>query len=599
MKKRIISFAIIIVTLLCVIPFGSFTEVNAKAMSNASALTATTYNKGTYVSLNKMTIYKNYDGKKSTGKSIPTGTSFNAASVHGQFGKVTYKGTTGWVDLSYAYNSKNTVNVSARLNMLRKKFPAGKYWNKPSSDKNNPNGYTNVPCANGHKDKRCNYFDGTCQCHGFSIKLGYDLFGIHPYYWERHYDLSKVKVGDLIRYRGHHTVMITGVHKTYFTVADCNWMYHCGIEWDRKMDKSYFSFYKNNKNDGIYHCPTNGGYIFKKTANTTTTTTKKATTTTKKATTTTTKKATTTTTKKATTTTTTTTTAAVTTSTTRSASVVLGQVSSTSKFVLTTKLSVQGSSTAVLAKSEDELYTAQGVTKDGVTSFTFNAPAGKYPELVIIVDGCEEYCLDDFTLGKDSLPGTVKVVKAETKAAGTTELKITSQPANVSVKSGADATFTVKATGAGLKYQWYYMKSGETAWTLWKGRIAPTFTVASNDSWNGMQVRCKITDGNGKSVTSSAAKVTVDINITKQPANVTVKSGDDATFSLKAAGVGLKYQWYYRKSGETVWTLWKGRIAPTFTVASNDSWNGMAVYCMITDANGKSLQSGQAKVTLK
>ena len=591
MKKRMLSLIVVMAVIICTIPFMPLPQAEAK--SNASALTALTYKTGTYTTLKSLTLYTKAGGSTSARVSVAKNKAVKVTSVSGHYGKVTVNKKSGWIDLTYAYNTANTVDIPSRLNMLRKKFPDGKYWNREKASVNNADGYTDTPCKSKHTDKRDNYFDGTCQCHGFALKLGYDLFGIHPYYWERHYDLSKVKVGDLIRYRGHHTVMITGVYKTYFTVADCNWMYHCGIEWDRKMDKSYFSFYKNNKNDGIYHCPTNGGYIFKKTATTTTTTTKKASTTT------TTKKATTTTTKKATTTTTTTTTAAVTTSTTRSASVVLGQVSSTSKFVLTTKLSVQGSSTAVLAKSEDELYTAKGVTKDGVTSFTFNAPAGKYPELVIIVDGCEEYCLDDFTLGKDSLPGTVKVVKAETKAAGTTELKITSQPANVSVKSGADATFTVKATGAGLKYQWYYMKSGETAWTLWKGRIAPTFTVASNDSWNGMQVRCKITDGNGKSVTSSTVKVTVGINITKQPANVTVKSGADATFSLKATGAGLKYQWYYRKSGDTAWTLWKGRIAPTFTVASNDSWNGMAVYCMITDANGKSLQSGQAKVTLK
>ena len=201
MKKRLISIAFIIALIACVIPSVSLPEVSAAtAMSNASALTKITYHTGSYVALGKLTIYTSYDGKKSTGKTIPLDTNFNVTSVKGEYGKTTYGGKTGWVNLGYAYNSKNTVDVKARLNMLRKKFPEGKYWNKPSSDKNNPDGYTNTPCANGHSDKRCNYFDGTCQCHGFSIKLGFDLFGIHPSNWERHYDVSKIKVGDLVRY---------------------------------------------------------------------------------------------------------------------------------------------------------------------------------------------------------------------------------------------------------------------------------------------------------------------------------------------------------------------------------------------------------------
>ena len=608
MKKRLISIVFIIALIACVIPSAQLPEVSAaKAMSNASALTPIKYNTGSYVALGKLTIYTSSDGKKSTGKTIPLNANFKVTSVKGEFGKTTCGGKTGWVNLTYAYNAKNTVDVEARLNMLRKKFPEGKYWNKPSSDVNNPDGYTNTPCANGHSDRRCNYFDGTCQCHGFSIKLGFDVFGIHPYNWERHYDVSKVKVGDLIRYRGHHTVMITGVYKTYFTVADCNWLYHCGIEWDRKMDKSYFSFYKNNKSDGVYHCPTNGGYIFKKatattkaaatTTKKTTTTTKKITTTTKKPTTTTTQRTTTTT--RPTTTTTTTTTTTAQSSTTRvngSANVgLLG--SSTKKYVFTTKLSVSGSSTASFFYASGERpYVAEGVTKDGKTTFTLNAPAGTYPEVVIMVSGCEEYSLYDFNVERDSFPATVRLVKA----GNSSSINITSQPYNVSVNAGADATFAVRATGDGLKYQWYYKKSGASAWTAWNGRIAPTFTVSSNDTWNNMQVRCVITDASGKTATSATAKVKLVSSpvITRQPADVKVKAGADATFSVKASGQNLKYEWLYMKAGDTEWRVWNGRIAPSYTVAANDTWNKMIVRCVITNASGESVTSAVSNVTL-
>lgn len=601
MKKRLISIAFIIALIACVIPSVSLPEVSAAtAMSNASALTKITYHTGSYVALGKLTIYTSYDGKKSTGKTIPLDTNFNVTSVKGEYGKTTYGGKTGWVNLGYAYNSKNTVDVKARLNMLRKKFPEGKYWNKPSSDKNNPDGYTNTPCANGHSDKRCNYFDGTCQCHGFSIKLGFDLFGIHPSNWERHYDVSKIKVGDLVRYRGHHTVMITGVYKTYFTVADCNWMYHCGIEWDRKMDKSYISFYKANKNDGVYHCPTNGGYIFKKATATTkaTTTTTKQTTTTTKATTTTTK-ATTTTTKLTTTTRpTTTTTKAPTTSTTQvNGSANVGLLNASVKsYVFKTTLSVQGKATASFFKAAGERpYVADGVTKDGRTTFTLNAPAGVYPEVVIIVEGCEEYCLYDFDVEKDSFPATVKLIKVSQSP-----IEIITQPYNVSVNTGADATFSVKAAGNGLKYQWYTKKAGAASWTVWNGRIAPTFTVTSNASWNNMQVRCEITDASGNAVTSNAAKVKLVSSpfITSQPTDVTVCSGSEVKFSVKATGEGLKYEWLYMKVTDADWKVWNGRIASSYTVTANDTWNKMMVRCVITNASGVSVTSAVCRVTL-
>ena len=110
-----------------------------------------------------------------------------------------------------------------------------------------------------------------------------------------------------------------------------------------------------------------------------------------------------------------------------------------------------------------------------------------------------------------------------------------------------------------------------------------------------------ITNASGESVTSAVSNVTLvpEIKITAQPANVQVKTGADATFSVKATGSELKYQWYYKKAGTSTWQEWKGRTAPTFKVASNNTWNGMAVYCKITDSAGYYLSSKEIKVTLK
>lgn len=259
MKKRIISLTLMLTLILSIIPMSNFTA--AFALSNAGVLTDINYQTGKYYVLsNSLNVRSgsSADYKKIT--SLSNGKSITVSSVKNGWGQVTVNNQKGWIDLSYAYSTANKVDIAARLDMLRLKFPDGKYWNRESSDVNNADGYTEKPCVDRHSDNRENYFDGTCQCHGFALKLGYDLFGIHAANWERHYNLSKVKVGDLIRYRSRHTVMVTGVYADYFTVADCNWDYCCGIDWDRVMKKSYISF-TENQYDGIYHCPSNGGYI--------------------------------------------------------------------------------------------------------------------------------------------------------------------------------------------------------------------------------------------------------------------------------------------------------------------------------------------------
>ncbi|MDD6395216.1 MAG: SH3 domain-containing protein [Firmicutes bacterium] len=297
MKKRIISITLILTMIFTMLPMSNFTA--AFALSNADALTDISYQPGKYYVLsNSLNVRSGPSASYTKITSLSKGKSVTVSSVKNGWGQVNVNNQKGWIDLSYAYSPSNKVDISARLDMLRLKFPDGKYWNRESSDVNNADGYTENPCVDRHSDKRENYFDGTCQCHGFALKLGYDLFGIHAANWERHYDLSKVKVGDLIRYRSRHTVMVTGVYSDYFTVADCNWDYCCGIDWDRVMKKSYISF-TENQYDGIYHCPANGGYVNSSgsgsSANptTTTTTVKTTTTTTTKATTTTTAKTTT------------------------------------------------------------------------------------------------------------------------------------------------------------------------------------------------------------------------------------------------------------------------------------------------------------------
>ena len=183
----------------------------------------------------------------------------------------------------------------------------------------------------------------------------------------------------------------------------------------------------------------------------------------------------------------------------------------------------------------------------------------------------------------------------------TAKLKITQQPANVAVSVGDTAKFTVKATGAvTLTYQWYYKKSGQTAWNVWKGHTTATTSAVAGDTWDGMQVYCKVKDANS-TVNSKAATIslTKPLTITSHPASVTVSDGQTVSFTVRATGTGtLSYQWYYKKSGGT-WKVWNNHTTATTSAAANATWDGMKVYCIVTDAAGSTAVSNPATITVK
>ena len=54
-----------------------------------------------------------------------------------------------------------------------------------------------------------------------------------------------------------------------------------------------------------------------------------------------------------------------------------------------------------------------------------------------------------------------------------------------------------------------------------------------------------------------------------------------------------------KKAGQTSFSKWNGRTHASETVTPNATWNGIQLYCVVTDSAGKSLKSGTAKITIK
>ena len=102
--------------------------------------------------------------------------------------------------------------------------------------------------------------------------------------------------------------------------------------------------------------------------------------------------------------------------------------------------------------------------------------------------------------------------KANSKAAKLTVTPvIKTQPKKTSVVFGKDLTLKVKATGAGLKYQWQYKDFNSKKWVKAEGDTATkaTLKVTSDIYMYDRQYRCVITDANKKKLTTKAVKITL------------------------------------------------------------------------------------------
>ena len=90
-------------------------------------------------------------------------------------------------------------------------------------------------------------------------------------------------------------------------------------------------------------------------------------------------------------------------------------------------------------------------------------------------------------------------------------LGITTQPTAKTVKAGATAKFTVKATGASKVYQWQVSTDGGKTWKncVSSSATKATFTFTGKDRHDGNYYRCRVKDSGGNTVYSSKVKLTV------------------------------------------------------------------------------------------
>ena len=185
------------------------------------------------------------------------------------------------------------------------------------------------------------------------------------------------------------------------------------------------------------------------------------------------------------------------------------------------------------------------------------------------------------------------------------------QPQNVSVKAGEQATFTVAATGTDLKYQWQIDRNDGKGFADIAGADRASYTTSAVDkNCNGYKYQCVISNSAG-SVTTGAATLTVTEDVTppvqptvkkpgisKQPQNVSVKAGEQATFTVKATGTDLTYQWQINRNNGKGFVDITGADKASYTTGVVDMLcNGYKYQCVISNSAG-SVTTNAATLTV-
>ncbi|MBQ8974719.1 MAG: immunoglobulin domain-containing protein, partial [Oscillospiraceae bacterium] len=188
---------------------------------------------------------------------------------------------------------------------------------------------------------------------------------------------------------------------------------------------------------------------------------------------------------------------------------------------------------------------------------------------------------------------------------------ITEQPRDASGEKSAKVIFSVTAEGDGLTYQWQHSTDNGDTWanSSYAGAKTAAETVTVSDTNTARVFRCVITDANGVAVTTNVVTLTMtepapaDITITEQPENVSAKVGQSATFSVVASGEDLTYQWKYQTPTGTKWTKVGTSIPSAVTanlvMTAAEKYDGYKYRCVITDADGQSVTSDYATLTVQ
>ncbi len=197
-----------------------------------------------------------------------------------------------------------------------------------------------------------------------------------------------------------------------------------------------------------------------------------------------------------------------------------------------------------------------------------------------------------------------------------TSVTITTQPNNVTVCEGSNASFTVAGSGAGVIYQWQVSTDGGANYTnvtnggVYSGATSGTLTITgATFSLNNYRYRAQLSNATCSTPgVSNAALLTVNTlpAISSPPQNATICLGSNTTFSVMATGIGITYQWQVSPTGcagaftnVVNGVVYSGATTAALTItAAPASMNGSAYRVVITGTCAPDVTSNCALLTV-
>ena len=202
-------------------------------------------------------------------------------------------------------------------------------------------------------------------------------------------------------------------------------------------------------------------------------------------------------------------------------------------------------------------------------------------------DGCDSIHIgENVTLNLSHTRGTDNCIE---------RIDINTKPISAAAHSGNPVSFVVDAYGySGLTYQWQ-AQSGVN-WVDVENETGPTFSPTVSEEIDGDYFRCAVTNAFDNTVYTNAVQSHI-LAFTKQPESVETGLNEIAALSVASSFSGVTYQWQRSYDGET-WSDVENQVSPTLVVTTTLSDNGAWYRCVITAANGDSLPSDPALITV-
>ncbi len=169
---------------------------------------------------------------------------------------------------------------------------------------------------------------------------------------------------------------------------------------------------------------------------------------------------------------------------------------------------------------------------------------------------------------------------------------IVTQPVDVTNCAGANASFTVVATGSNLSYQWTFNGLPVSDTGRYAGSNTNKLSISSIAADYAGIYQCQV-NGSCGNFNTNAAFLTVNENIviTGQPVNKSICPGNNTSFSVTVTGSNLTYKWQRNDIDLVNGVNISGATSPTLILTSVNSSHAGTYQCIINGTCGNKISN--------